>query len=67
VSREHKDDFSLAAAEKRHIISIFEYFNQNKVQTAKALGISKNTLYTKLVRYGLQKTTGATFKRKRKV
>lgn len=42
---------SLADAEKRVILATLKRFSNNKVQTAKALGISVKTLYNKLHRY----------------
>jgi len=40
--------------ERDHILKIYPMFNRNKTQTAKALGISVNTLKNKLRLYGIE-------------
>ena len=45
---------SLEAVEKAHIIETYEQTRQNKVQTARHLGIGLNTLRRKLKSYGAQ-------------
>ena len=45
---------SLEAVEKAHIIETYEQTRQNKVQTARHLGIGLNTLRRKLKSYGIQ-------------
>ncbi|MTI69142.1 MAG: PAS domain-containing protein [Firmicutes bacterium] len=40
--------------EKRHIIKVLNSFNQNKTETAKALGISIRSLYYKMDKYGIK-------------
>ena len=57
-------DFSLSKAVEKHITEVYRMFSGNKSQTAEALGITRNTLYEKLVQYGIQKTNGKTFKKK---
>lgn len=46
---------SLAEVERLHIVKTIEYTNGNMVETAKLLGIGRNTLYTKLAQYGLRR------------
>ncbi len=41
----------LEEVEKAHILNVYEQLNQNKSQTAKALGIGLNTLRRKLAAY----------------
>ncbi len=43
----------LAEVEKEHILALYQQLDQNKSQTAKALGIGLNTLRRKLEEYGL--------------
>ncbi len=43
--------FKLEHAEKKHIKKVLEKFNGNITQTAKALGIRRNTLYSKIKKY----------------
>ena len=45
---------SLEAMEKEHIIETYQQTRQNKVQTARYLGIGLNTLRRKLKSYGVQ-------------
>jgi DNA-binding NtrC family response regulator len=45
--------FDLAAFEKRHVEEALGQFKGNKLQTAKALGISRRALYRLIDRYGL--------------
>ena len=40
-------------AERHTIINYLEVMNGNKSETAKALGISRTTLYEKMKKYGL--------------
>jgi DNA-binding NtrC family response regulator len=42
----------LAEIEKAHILHVYHALDQNKVQTAKALGVGLNTLRRKLASYG---------------
>jgi DNA-binding NtrC family response regulator len=44
----------LREVERRHIIDTFERLSRNYTRTARALGISINTLKRKLQRYGLR-------------
>ncbi len=44
---------TLEELEKRHILRVLSHHNDNRSRTAKALGISRATLYEKLHRYGL--------------
>lgn len=41
----------LEETEKNHIISALEHFNWNREETARALGISQKTLYSKIKKY----------------
>ena len=43
----------LEEVEKRHIVKVLAHHNDNRSRTAKALGISRATLYEKLHKYGL--------------
>jgi DNA-binding NtrC family response regulator len=43
----------LADIEKEHILGVYSHLDQNKSQTAKALGIGLNTLRRKLASYGV--------------
>jgi DNA-binding NtrC family response regulator len=44
----------LAEVERRHIADVLRKYAGNKVQTAKALGISRRTLYRIIERYGME-------------
>ncbi|HEY0672175.1 MAG TPA: sigma-54 dependent transcriptional regulator [Longimicrobiales bacterium] len=46
-------DLSLEEVEKRHIIRVLAHHNDNRSRAARALGISRATLYEKLHKYGL--------------
>jgi DNA-binding NtrC family response regulator len=46
-------DLTLAAAERGHILRVLALSGHNKVQAARALGITRQTLYTKLHEYGV--------------
>ncbi|HZK18412.1 MAG TPA: sigma 54-interacting transcriptional regulator [Clostridia bacterium] len=46
-------NFNLENAEKRLIIRALRYFNGNITESAKALGIGRNTLYRKIKKYRL--------------
>jgi transcriptional regulator with PAS, ATPase and Fis domain len=45
---------TLAEAEKRHIEATLRALDNNKRQTAKALGVSRSTLDRKLTQFGLE-------------
>lgn len=38
---------------RNHIIAVFKFYKGNKIQSARALGITVKTLYNKLKQYGL--------------
>jgi DNA-binding NtrC family response regulator len=44
---------SLEEVEKRHIVRVLAHQNDNRSRTARALGISRATLYEKLHKYGI--------------
>ena len=46
-------DMSLAAVEKQHIQAVLEEMEGNISRTARALGIDRATLYSKIEKYGL--------------
>lgn len=46
-------DLSLAAAERRHILSVLHQCGGNRARTARALGITRATLYKRLREYGV--------------
>lgn len=48
-----EEESSLSGMEREHILKVLQKEGGNKTRTAKALGISKKTLYHKLRRYGL--------------
>lgn len=50
---EEADQFTLAAAEKKHIRKILAHTNGNKTQAAKLLDIGLTTLYQKIKDYGI--------------
>jgi two-component system NtrC family response regulator len=45
--------FSLEHMEREHITRALAFFNGNRQQASKALGIGRKTLYRKLERYNL--------------
>jgi two-component system NtrC family response regulator len=44
---------TLEELEQRHILRVLEHHNDNRSAAARALGISRATLYEKLHKYGL--------------
>lgn len=46
-------DFNMDNKEKEHIIKTLRYFNGNITNSAKALGIGRNTLYRKIEKYNI--------------
>lgn len=53
-STEYTVDMSLDDMEKMHIKNMLEHNSWNRENTARALGISQKTLYTKIIKYNLQ-------------
>lgn len=49
------DIIPLDDSEKAHIVAALKYFNWNRENTARALGISQKTLYSKILKYDLKK------------
>jgi DNA-binding NtrC family response regulator len=45
---------TLSELEKRHISQVLEYYDWNREKSARTLGISQKTLYTKIRTYGLK-------------
>jgi transcriptional regulator of acetoin/glycerol metabolism len=45
---------ALDGVERRHVADVLKKAGWNKVQTAKALGVSRRTLYRMIERYGLE-------------
>ncbi len=51
-SDEHSEEsLTLEAVEKRHILKILDFHDGNRQKTAKILGVSRKTLYRKLLQY----------------
>ncbi len=48
-------DWSLAAAERAHIVRVLQHTGGNKTQAARLLGIGLTTLYRKIEEYGIGK------------
>ncbi|HYD52889.1 MAG TPA: sigma-54 dependent transcriptional regulator [Gemmatimonadaceae bacterium] len=48
------DDFSLASAERRQIVRALAHFEGNRAQAARALGVTRATLYAKIKLYTLE-------------
>ncbi len=46
-------ELTLEALEREHIVRVLEHHGGNRTRAARALGISRATLYDKLARYGL--------------
>jgi DNA-binding NtrC family response regulator len=55
----------LDSVEKDHILGVFEACGTNQVETAKALGIGRNTLWRKLKEYGVSKSDAPKKKKKK--
>jgi transcriptional regulator with GAF, ATPase, and Fis domain len=53
-----EDDLTLAAAERAHILRVLALSGHNKAHAARALGITRATLYAKLREYGLDPSAG---------
>lgn len=49
--QDDEDDFSIAFIEKKHISQVLKIFEGNISQSAQALGIQRNTLYSKIKKY----------------
>ncbi len=47
------DTLSLAAVERAHITRVLASYGGNRTRTARALGIHRSTLITKIAKYGL--------------
>lgn len=56
ITQKHASPVSMGEKEKEHIKTIFESKNGNITQTAKTLGIARDTLKSKLNKYGLKYT-----------
>ncbi|WP_028581494.1 sigma-54-dependent transcriptional regulator [Desulfogranum japonicum] len=50
-SEGNEDALSLESVERKHILKMLEFFDGNRQKTADTLGISRKTLYRKLVSY----------------
>jgi DNA-binding NtrC family response regulator len=48
------NDLSMAAAERAHIERVLSLAGGNRLQAAKLLGMSRQTLYNRLAEYGLE-------------
>lgn len=46
-------DLSLASAERLHILRVLAHFDDNRAQAARALGMTRGTLYKRLREYGI--------------
>jgi len=56
----------LDSVEREHILGVFAACGENQVETAKALGIGRNTLWRKLKEYGAPKSEATEKKKKLK-
>ncbi len=52
-SEGNEDALSLESVERKHILKMLEFFDGNRQKTADTLGISRKTLYRKLVSYSV--------------
>ncbi|MDR3088403.1 MAG: sigma-54 dependent transcriptional regulator [Desulfobulbaceae bacterium] len=50
------DNLTLEGIERRHILKLLRFHDGNRQKTAESLGISRKTLYRKLVQYELDKS-----------
>ena len=48
------DDLSLAAAERAHVLRVLALCDHNKARAARALDVTRATLYAKLRAYGVE-------------
>ena len=48
------NNFNLNFLERKTIEKAIKFFNNNMTKTAKELGISRNTLYLKMKKYGIE-------------
>ena len=46
-------EFNLETVEREHICKTLQYYNGNISNSAKALGLGRNTLYRKIEKYGI--------------
>jgi transcriptional regulator of acetoin/glycerol metabolism len=53
-NREIRRIVTLEELEKRHILDAYRAMNESVSGTARLLGVSRNTLYLKLSRYGIE-------------
>jgi DNA-binding NtrC family response regulator len=53
TARVDAEDWSLAAVEKRHLLTVLRMCDDNRSQAARLLGITRTTLYKKLAEYGV--------------
>lgn len=58
-------EFNLEAVEREHICKTLQYYNGNISNSAKALGLGRNTLYRKIEKYGIVNGTEMDFVDKR--
>ena len=58
-------EFNLETVEREHIYKTLQYYNGNISNSAKALGLGRNTLYRKIEKYGILNGTEMDFVDKR--
>jgi DNA-binding NtrC family response regulator len=55
VPEEPLNELDLAAVTRRHVVRVLERFHGNRLQTAKALGVTRATLYKWLREWGIER------------